>query len=81
MVDYLVKDWVNLDNELLKIMKKVEKCSPNSIAITKNLLNLNYNIDTQQAAKLFSECIVHKEGREGFQSFFEKRKPIWNTKE
>ena len=81
MVDYVVRDWIDLDNEVLNIMKKVEKCSPNAIAVTKKLLNLNYNIDTHHAARLFSECIVHKEGREGFQSFFEKRKPIWNTKE
>ena len=81
MVDYVVKDRKDLDNEVLKIMKKVEKCSPNAIAVTKNLLNLNYNIDTHHAAKLFSECIVHEEGREGFQSFFEKRKPFWNTKD
>jgi len=81
MVDYVVRDWIDLDNEVLKIMRKVEKCSPNAIGVTKSLLNLNYNIDTHNAARLFSECIVHKEGREGFQSFFEKRKPFWNVKE
>ena len=49
--------------------------------MTKNLLNSNYNIDTVYAAKLFAECIVHEEGREGFASFFEKRKPFWNKKD
>ena len=29
--------------------------------------------------ELFSDCIVHEEGREGFASFFEKRKPYWNV--
>ena len=81
MVDYVVKDRKDLDNKILEIMQKVEKCSPNAIAVTKNLINLNYNIDAHHAAKLFSECIIHKEGHEGFQSFFEKRKPFWNTKD
>ena len=81
MADYVVKDQIQLDSEVLKIMNTVEKCSPNGIAVTKNLLNSNYNIDTTHAAKLFAECIVHEEGREGFASFFEKRKPFWNKKD
>ena len=81
MADYVVKDNRQLDSEVMKIMNKVKKCSPNRIAVTKNLLNSNYNIDTTHAAKLFAECIVHEEGREGFASFFEKRKPFWNKKD
>ena len=81
MADYVAKDKKHLDSEVLKIINKVEKCSPNGIAVTKNLLNSNYNIDTTHAAKLFAECIVHEEGREGFASFFEKRKPFWTIKE
>ena len=81
MADYVVKDKNHLDSEVLQIMNKVKKCSPNGIAVTKNLLNSNYTIDTMHAAKLFSECIVHEEGREGFASFFEKRKPFWNKKD
>ena len=38
----------------------------------KKVLNSHYNIETSHAAKLFSQCIVHEEGREGFASFFEK---------
>ena len=81
MADYVVKDKSQLNSEVLKIINKVEKCSPNGIAITKNLLNSNYNINTTHAAKLFAECIIHEEGREGFASFFEKRKPFWNKKD
>jgi len=81
MADYVVKEKKDLDYEVMQIMNKVKKCSPNGIAVTKNLLNSNYNIDTTHAAKLFSECIVHEEGREGFASFFEKRKPFWNEKD
>ncbi len=81
MADYVVKEKKDLDYEVMQIIKKVKKCSPNGISVTKNLLNSNYNIDTTHAAKLFSECIVHEEGREGFASFFEKRKPFWNKKD
>ena len=81
MADYVVKDNNQLDSKVLQIMNKVKKCSPNGIAVTKNLLNSNYNIDTKHAAKLFAECIIHEEGREGFSSFFEKRKPFWNKKD
>ena len=81
MADYVVKEKKDLDYEVMQIIKKVKKCSPNGISVTKNLLNSNYNIDTRHAAKLFSECIVHEEGREGFASFFEKRKPFWNKKD
>ncbi len=81
MADYVVKEKKDLDYEVMQIMNKVKKCSPNGIGVTKNLLNSNYNIDTTHAAKLFSECIVHEEGREGFASFFEKRKPFWNEKD
>ena len=43
----------------------MEKCSPNAIAVTKKVLNSHYNIETSHAAKLFTQCIVHEEGREG----------------
>mgnify|MGYP000116674136 CR=1 FL=1 len=81
MADYIVKENGNLDSEILKIIDDVKKCSPNAIAVTKKVLNSNYNINTAQAAKLFSQCIIHEEGREGFASFFEKRKPSWNKKD
>tara|TARA_S200000501_G_scaffold204859_1_gene192607 strand:- start:1 stop:798 length:798 start_codon:yes stop_codon:yes gene_type:complete len=81
MADYVVKDKKDLDSEVFQIMNNVKKCSPNGIAVTKNLLNSSYNINTTYAAKLFSDCIVHQEGREGFTSFFEKRKPFWNKKD
>ena len=50
---------------------------------------LDKKIDEKIAAELFSDCIVSDEGREGFNSFFEKRIPSWvpeqnktnNTKE
>ena len=70
MVDYVVKDRKDLDNKVLEIMQKSRKMlSKCNSCYKKNLINLNYNIDAHHAAKLFSECIIHKEGHEGFQSF------------
>ena len=46
-------------------------------SIDKDILSENHGIDTIRAAKYFSECIVHSEGKEGLTSFFEKREPYW----
>ena len=81
MADCVVRDKNNLESEVLKIIDNVKKCSPNAIAVTKKVLNSNYNINTTHAAKLFYECMIHEEGREGFASFFEKRKPFWSQKD
>ena len=79
MADYLA----TTDNELVgyinKIKEKVRKCAPNAVSITKKILVENHSVNQKKAAELFSDCIVHEEGREGFASFFEKRKPYWNV--
>ena len=62
-----------------KIKEKVRKCAPNAVSITKKILVENHSVNPKKAAELFSDCIVHEEGREGFASFFEKRKPYWNV--
>ena len=77
MVDYLAQNTNNINEILGDIKTQVLKCSPNAIAITKNVLSLNEYIDTEKAADLFSDCIVSDEGREGFNSFFENRRPSW----
>ena len=41
----------------------------------------NIFVDPKRAAEFFSSCIVNDEGREGFNSFFEKRKPYWAMEE
>lgn len=81
MADYVVKESINLDSQISQLMNDIKKCSPNALDVTKKVLNSYHNINTTQAAKLFSECIIHEEGREGFASFFEKRKPSWDEKE
>ena len=75
IADYIANDS-NLEDILDSIKEQVFKCSPNAIAITKVFLRNGY-IDPQKAASLFSDCVVSDEGREGINSFFEKRKPFW----
>lgn len=79
MADYLATTETELDVHINEIKEKVRKCAPNAVAITKKILAANHAVDPKKAAELFSDCIVHEEGREGITSFFEKRKPYWNT--
>ena len=77
IADYLASDADNLEEILGDIKSQVFKCSPNAIAITKQVLTMNEYLDPEKAADLFSDCIVSDEGKEGFNSFFEKRNPYW----
>ena len=77
MADYVANNKEELLLHIQEIKTKVKKCSPNAIAVTKKIIFSNNNIDLINAAELFSDCVVHEEGREGFSSFFEKRKPFW----
>ena len=77
IADYLASDTDNLEEILGDIKSQVFKCSPNAIAITKQVLTINEYLDPEKAADLFSDCIVSDEGKEGFNSFFEKRNPYW----
>ena len=77
IADYLASDADNLEEILDDIKSQVFKCSPNAIAITKQVLTINEYLDPEKAADLFSDCIVSDEGKEGFNSFFEKRNPYW----
>ena len=79
MADYLATTETELDAHINEIKEKVRKCAPNAVATTKKILAPNHAVDPKKAAELFSDCIVHEEGREGITSFFEKRKPYWNT--
>jgi len=79
IADYLAADADNLEEILDDIKSQVFKCSPNAIAITKQVLMMDEYLDSEKAADLFSDCIASDEGQEGFNSFFEKRKPYWVT--
>lgn len=77
MADYVADNEEELLHHIQVIKSKVKKCAPNAVAVTKGIIFSNNNIDLINAAELFSDSIVHEEGREGLASFFEKRKPSW----
>ena len=81
MADYICYNKENIDYHINYVIKQVQMCSPNAVAITKKLLKTYIKSNTANASKLFSKCLIHEEGREGFVSFFEKRKPFWTTEE
>ena len=81
MVDYICHNKKELNTYVNHVIEQVQFCSPNAIAVTKRLLNANLNTNIGNASKLFSECALHEEGREGLSSFFQKRKPFWKIKE
>ena len=78
MADYIAQNDDGLNNLIDKVKSDVRKCAPNAIAITKRIISENHVIDAQKAAEFFADCVIHEEGREGFASFFEKRKPSWS---
>ena len=77
LADYLAYDNDSLEEILDDIKNQVFKCSPNAIAITKKVITVDQYLDPEKAADLFSDCVVSDEGKEGFNSFLEKRKPSW----
>ena len=81
MVDYICHNKKELNTYVNHVIEQVQFCSPNAIAVTKRLLNANLNTNIGNASKLFSECALHEEGREGLSSFFQKKKPFWKIKE
>ena len=78
MADHIAQNDDDLNNLIDKVKSDVRKCAPNAIAITKRIISENHVIDAQKAAEFFADCVIHEEGREGFASFFEKRKPSWS---
>ena len=78
MADYIAYNEEQLNKIIHQVKSDAQKCSPNAIAATKKIISENYIINKKKAAELFSDCVVHDEGREGFASFFEKRKPAWS---
>lgn len=80
LVDFVVKNNVELEKKIKAFKAQVNDCSPSAIATTKKILSFNQNIDPQLAADLFSDSIISNDGKEGFDSFFNKRKPSWSIK-
>ena len=77
LVDYIISKKDNLEKTIETVKAQVLECSPNALAITKKVLSLDNDLDLEQAADLFSDTIISDDGREGFESFFQKRSPKW----
>lgn len=79
--DYVVKDAVEFAEIETNLKNGIMKCAPQAIGITKEILlatpHLNREAQKDFAAERFATCIISDEGREGIQSFIEKRKPYW----
>ena len=80
LVDFVAKNNEDLEITIEHFKSQAIDCSPSAIATTKKILSLNQNIDPQKAADLFSDSIISDDGKEGFDSFFNKRKPSWAIK-
>ena len=78
MADYVANNEKEFNDQINDIKKQGNKCAPHAVSVTKKIIYNNHVIDFKKAAILFSDCILHKEGKEGFASFFEKRRPYWN---
>ena len=79
LVDYIALNEDELEEVINIVKSKVLDCSPNALAITKKVLSLDDELDLEKAADLFSDTIISDDGKEGFESFFEKRSPNWRN--
>ena len=79
LVDYLALDQNELKKLITEVKSQVLECSPNAVAITKKILSSNIELEMEQAADLFSDTIISDDGKEGFDTFFKKRKPAWRN--
>lgn len=80
LVDFVAKNNEALEKKIKDFKSQVNDCSPTAVATTKKILSFSQNIDSQRAADLFSDSIISNDGKEGFESFFNKRKPSWTIK-
>ncbi|MEM7610740.1 MAG: enoyl-CoA hydratase-related protein [Pseudomonadota bacterium] len=83
LCDFAVDDSNGLDAIEATVRRDVLRCAPGAIAATKALLRDSRHMPqsdiVEHAAQVFAERLLSDEGREGIQSFLEKRKPGWST--
>ena len=81
LADFLVTDDKQITATLDEIRNRVLRAGPNAVTVTKNIINASQSMDHGQlintAAEMFADLLVSTEGKEGFNSFLEKRKPNW----
>lgn len=82
VLDKVVSGIAELEAAEALVRNDVLACAPGAVAATKALLvALPETPDedkVQVAAENFSRCLQGEEGREGVNSFLEKRKPYWH---
>ena len=71
-----------LEPSTMKLAKKIAGVSRHVVASGKHAYYAMLNMDTHQAikyaAKIMADDCLHKDAREGFSAFIEKREPRWN---
>lgn len=81
LCDYVVEDAQAFAAIESDIIKRVRKCAPNAIHLTKQILLSTPYMDRPAqkhfAAEKFTQAFLSDEGREGIASFIEKRLPAW----
>lgn len=84
LVDHIVVGSDQLEEIESAIKRGVMKCAPGAIAATKHLILSSREKSGAEmmdhAAKIFADCMLSDEGKEGIASFVEKRKPNWSQK-
>ncbi len=82
--DYVVGSADDFDALEASLIKGILKCAPGANGITKDILMVApyQDRETQKiyAAEKFAQALLSGEGREGIDSFFEKRRPSWSQK-
>jgi isohexenylglutaconyl-CoA hydratase len=81
MADFLAENTDGLEACLDEVRRQVLRCAPGAVAATKQIIAASQSLPHEQfvdaAAAIFTQCLLGDEGREGFRSFIEKRKPSW----
>ncbi len=81
LVDFISKNEKEMKDQIEDIKESVFKGGPNALRSTKKIIEAVRILEKEKlisfAADLFADCLVSNEGQEGYNSFFEKRKPHW----
>ncbi len=81
IVDELAADSDGLATAESGIRAQLQRAAPGGVAATKRIIRMNSEMPVDQfigpAAEIFADCLVSREGQEGFASFLQKKKPSW----
>ena len=81
LADFISNDEKEMNDQVEKIKRSVLKGGPSALRSTKKMIEAVRVLEQEKlipfAADLFADCLVSDEGKEGYGSFLEKRKPDW----